>query len=172
MDKCIEHFGQELAKIRAGKASPMMIDSLQVDYYGSMMPLNQVANVSAPDARTLTIQPFEQKMIPPIERVIIDSNLGYNPQNDGVLIRINLPVMTEERRKQLVKQVKDETEQARVALRNIRRDSNEQFKKLNKAGLSDDEAKAGEAEIQKLTDKFNAQIDTLTAQKEQEVMTV
>lgn len=172
MQKCVEHFEDELLKIRAGKASPVILDGLRVEYYGAPTSLNQLANVSAPDAKTLTIQPYDRSLIAPIEKAIMDANLGFTPQNDGIQIRVNLPAMTEERRKQLVKQIKDETEKARVALRNVRRDANEQVKKLTKNGVSEDEVKATEAEIQKLTDKYIATVDRVTAAKEQEVMTV
>ena len=172
MVKSVEHFEDELSKIRAGKASPVMLDSVRVEYYGASTPLNQVANVSAPDAKTLTLQPYDRSLIAPIEKAIMDANLGFTPQNDGIQIRINLPPMTEERRKQLVKQIKDETEKARVALRNVRRDANEAVKKLTKSGVSEDEVKAAEGEIQKLTDKHIASVEKITAAKEQELMTV
>ncbi len=172
MLKSVEHFEDELSKIRAGKASPVMLDSVRVEYYGAMTPLNQLANVSAPDAKTLTLQPYDRSLIAPIEKAIMDANLGFTPQNDGIQIRINLPPMTEERRKQLVKQIKDETEKARVALRNIRREANEAVKKLTKSGVSEDEVKAAEADIQKLTDKHIATVEKITAAKEQELMTV
>jgi ribosome recycling factor len=172
MKKSIEHYEATLSKIRVGRASPAMLDSLTVDYYGSQTPVNQVATVSAPDAKTLTIQPFEKKSITAIEKAIIDSNLGVTPQNDGIIIRINLPPLSEERRKQFVKQVKEESEDARVAVRNLRRDYNEQLKKLSKKGVSEDACKAGEGDIQKLTNKYIEHIDKASTQKEAEIMKV
>ena len=172
MKKSIEHFETQLTRLRVGRANPQMLEGVKVDYYGVPTPIGQAANVNAIDAKTLTIQPFEKSMIAPIEKAIIDANLGYTPQNDGILIRINLPAVTEERRKALVKNLKEETEDAKVAIRNIRRDSNEAVKKLTKKGLPEDEAKMSEADIQKLTDKFIAQVDTITQAKEKEIMTV
>jgi ribosome recycling factor len=170
--RAIEHLEGELAKIRAGKASPVILDGLRVDYYGSSTPLSQVANISAPDAKTLTIQPYERNLIPAIEKVIKDSNLGFNPQNDGILIRINLPMLTEERRRQLAKQAKEAGEDGKVAVRNLRRDANEAIKKLKKNGLPEDSIKAGEAEVQKITDAHVGKIDRILAAKEAEIMQV
>lgn len=172
MDKTIGYMDSELHKIRAGKASPAMVDSLRVDYYGSQTPISQVATVSAPEARTLTIQPFEKNMIGPIERVITEANLGFNPQNDGVLIRINIPMLTEERRKQLVKQCKEIAEESKVAIRSTRRDSLEQLKKLVKEGVSEDLVKTAEAEVQKLTDSSIVKLDAQLSAKEEEIMKV
>jgi len=172
MKKSIEHFENQLARIRVGRASANLLDGVKVDYYGTPTPISQAATVSAPDAKTLTIQPFEKSMITPIEKAIVDANLGYSPQNDGILIRINLPTVTEDRRKAMVKQLKEEGEDAKIAIRNIRRDSNETVKKLTKKGVTEDEAKISEAEIQKLTDKFVAQIDSIFTIKEKEIMTV
>lgn len=172
MRKAIQFLEAELIKIRAGKANPQMLDSLSVDYYGSPMPINQVANVSVLDARTLSIQPWEKNMLQPIERAIIAANMGVTPQNDGVLIRIFLPPLTEERRKELVKKCQGEGEHSKVAVRNIRRDSIEQVKKLQKNGLSEDVAKGGEAAIQELTDKYIALVDKHLAAKEKEIMSV
>jgi ribosome recycling factor len=172
MQKTVEYLDNELLKIRAGKASPGMVDSLRVDYYGSLTPISQVATVSAPEARTLTIQPYEKNMIGPIERVITEANLGFNPQNDGVLIRINIPMLTEERRKQLVKQSREIAEEAKVAIRNTRRECLEAMKKLTKEGVSEDEVKAGEAEVQKITDAHIAKIDQHLSVKEEEIMKV
>jgi len=172
MEKSLTFLETELQKIRAGKASPAMVDSLRVDYYGSLTPISQVATVAAPEARTLTIQPFEKKMIGPIERVITEANLGFNPQNDGVLIRINIPMLTEDRRKQLVKQCREITEEAKVAVRNTRREHLEQLKKLTKEGVSEDEVKAGETEIQKVTDAVITKLDQLLSMKEDEIMKV
>jgi len=172
MKKAIEHFESELIKIRAGKASPNMLDGIVVDYYGSPTPIAQVGNLSAMDARTLTIQPWEKNMLQPIERAIIASNIGINPQNDGNIIRLFLPPLTEERRRELVKRSNVEGEHARVAIRNIRRDSIEQIKKLQKDGLSEDAAKDGETDIQGITDDYIALVDKHLESKEKEIMSV
>lgn len=172
MRKAIQFLESELVKIRAGKASPQMLDGLAVDYYGSPMTIQQVANVSVLDARTLSIQPWEKNMLQPIERAIIAANLGVTPQNDGVLIRIFMPPLTEERRKELVKRCLAEGEQSKVAVRNIRRESIEQVKKLQKNGLSEDVAKGAETEIQDTTDKHIALVDKHLAAKEKEIMSV
>jgi ribosome recycling factor len=172
MRKAIDHLEAELLKIRAGKASPQMLDGIVVDYYGSMTPLSQVANVSAIDARTLTIQPWEKNMLQPIERAIINSNLGINPQNDGILIRMFLPPLTEERRKELVKRANGEGEHSKVSVRNIRRDAIEQIKKLQKDGLSEDAAKDAELDVQSSTDKHIALIEKHLQTKEKEIMVV
>ncbi|MEK7225157.1 MAG: ribosome recycling factor, partial [Bacteroidota bacterium] len=152
MKKAINHLEAELIKIRAGKANPQMIDGIVVDYYGSPMPINQVANVSVMDARTLSIQPWEKNMLQPIERAIIAANIGINPQNDGNLIRLFLPPLTEERRKELAKKCHGEAEHSKVAIRNIRRDAIEHIKRLQKNGLSEDAAKDAEADVQEVTD--------------------
>src|SRR5215204_956524 len=159
MKKAIGHLETELAKIRAGKANPQMLDGIMVDYYGSPMPLNQVGNITVMDARTLSIQPWEKNMLQPIERAIINSNIGINPQNDGVIIRLFLPPLTEERRKELVKRCLGEGEHTKVAVRSTRRDAIEQIKKLQKGGLSEDEAKDAENDVQELTNKQITQID-------------
>ena len=172
MKKAISHFEQELVKIRAGKANPQMLDGISVDYYGNPTPLNQVANIAAIDARTLTVQPWEKNMLQPIERAIINSNIGINPQNDGAIIRMFLPPMTEERRKDLVKRCNAEGEQAKVAVRSIRRDAIEQIKKCQKDGLSEDASKDAENEAQALTDRNITLIDKLLAAKEKEIMAV
>ncbi len=172
MKKAISHLEAELLKIRAGKASPQMLEGIMVDYYGSPTPLNQVANVSAIDARTITVQPWEKNMLQPIERAIINSNIGINPQNDGVLIRMFLPPMTEERRKELVKRCNGEGEHAKVAVRNIRRDGIEQIKKLQKDGLSEDAAKDAEKETQDITDRYIALVEKHLSSKEREIMAV
>lgn len=172
MQKAIDHLENDLLKIRAGKANPAILETIKVDYYGTMTALNFVATLSAPDAKTLVIQPFEKKMIPIIEKAIVDSNLGFTPQNDGSVIRINVPPLTEERRKSLVKQVKEICEEARVAVRNIRRDNNEQLKKLQKNGVAQDIIKAAENDVQKLTDKHIKVIDDLFDAKEAEIMKV
>ena len=172
MKKAINHLEAELIKIRAGKANPQMLDGVVVDYYGSPTPIAQVANVTAADARTLTIQPWEKNMLQPIERAIINSNLGINPQNDGVMIRMFLPPLTEERRKELVKKCNGEGEHSKVAIRSIRRDAIEQIKKLQKDGLSEDAAKDAEKDVQELTDKNIALVEKHLAQKEKEIMAV
>src|SRR5689334_2934331 len=154
MKKAISHLEAELAKIRAGKANPQMLEGIVVDYYGSPTPISQVGNISVLDARTLSIQPWEKNMLQPIERAIIASNIGINPQNDGVLIRLFLPPLTEERRKELVKRCLGEGEHTKVAIRNIRRDAIEGIKKLQKNGLSEDAAKDAEADAQELTNRF------------------
>lgn len=172
MAKSIKHLEDALSKIRAGKASPAMLDGVLVDYYGSQTPLNQVSNVNTPDARTLSIQPWEKAMLEPIERSIINANLGLNPQNNGELIMINVPPLTEERRKDLVKKVKSESEDAKVGIRNARKDANDEIKKLEKDGLSEDLAKDAESEVQKLTDQFGQKVDNEVERKEKDIMTV
>ena len=172
MSKAVDHVEQELTKIRAGKASPQMLDGIHVDYYGSPTPLSQVANVNTPDARTIVVQPWEKSLIPAIEKAITDANLGINPQNDGIVIRLSVPPLTEERRKDLVKKVKAEGEAGKVAIRNIRKDVNEKIKKLQKEGVSEDEAKTGESEVQKLTDSFILKVDKHIEVKEKDIMTV
>jgi ribosome recycling factor len=172
MEKAIAHLETELVKIRAGRATPQMFDGLVVDYYGSPTPISQVGNISVADARTLTIQPWEKNMLQPIERSIIAANLGVTPQNDGTIIRIFLPPLTEERRKEIVKRVQAEGEQSKIAIRNIRRDAIEQVKKLQKNGLSEDAAQDGEKEIQELTNKYITLVDKHLAAKEKEVMSI
>jgi ribosome recycling factor len=159
-------------KIRAGKANPQMLDGIMVDYYGSPMPINQVGNISVLDARTLTIQPWEKNMLQPLERAIINSNIGINPQNDGVIIRLFLPPLTEERRRELVKRCLGEGEQAKIAVRSIRRDAIENIKKAQKNGLSEDAAKDGENDVQELTNRFISMVDKHLASKEKEIMAV
>ena len=172
MKKAIDHLEAELTKVRAGKASPQMLDGIVVDYYGSPTPISQVGNISVMDARTLTIQPWEKNMLQPIERAIIASNIGINPQNDGVLIRLFLPPLTEERRRDLVKKSHGEGEHAKVAIRNIRRDAIESIKKSQKNGLSEDAAKDAEANIQELTNRYIALVDKHLASKEKDIMAV
>ena len=172
MQKAIKHLEVEISKIRAGKATPQVVDGIYVDYYGNATPLNQVANVSIPDPRTITIQPWEKNMLQAIEKAIIASNIGLNPQNDGIYIRLYLPPLTEERRKELSKKVYNEGEQAKVAVRSIRREGIEQIKKLQKDGLSEDIAKDAEADVQVITDKHIALVDVHCKDKEKEIMTV
>jgi ribosome recycling factor len=172
MNSPLHRLDIELSKLRAGKASPAMLETVKVDYYGTLTPLSQVANINTPDPRTLIVQPWEKKMIDPIEKAIMAANLGLTPVNDGSIIRISIPVLTEERRKELVKQVKTEAETAKVSVRNIRRDANEMLKKLQKDGLPEDVAKDKEIEIQKITDATIAKIDDKVALKEADIMKV
>ena len=172
MKKAIGHLETEIGKIRAGKATPQILDGIHVVYYGNPTPLNQVANVLIADARTLSIQPWEKNMLGPIEKAILAANIGITPQNDGTYIRLFLPPLTEERRKDLVKRVYAEGEHAKIAIRNIRRDSIEHIKKLQKDGLSEDIAKDGEARIQIITDKHIVLVDQHCKDKEKEIMTV
>ena len=172
MEKAINHLEVELGKVRAGKATPGMLDGLVVDYYGNPTPISQVGNISVADARTLTIQPWEKNMLQPIERSIIAANIGVTPQNDGNMIRLFLPPVTEERRRELVKKALGEGEHSKVAVRNIRRDSMESVKKLQKNGLSEDICKDTEKEIQDTTDRYISLIDKHLAAKEKEIMTV
>ena len=172
MKKAISHLESELSKIRAGKANPVILDGINVDYYGAATPLSQVANITVADARTLSIQPWEKQMLAPIEKAIIASNIGLNPQNDGNFIRLFLPPLTEERRKELVKRVNGEGEQAKVSIRSIRREAIEQIKKEQKDGLSEDIAKDGETRVQAVTDKFIAMVDQHCKDKDKEIMTI
>lgn len=172
MKKAISHLEAELLKIRAGKANPNMLDGIMAEYYGSPTPLAQIANISVLDARTISVQPWEKNMLQPIERAIIASNIGINPQNDGNYIRLFLPPLTEERRKELVKRCNSEGEQGKVSVRNIRRDAIEQIKKLQKEGVSEDVARNAEEETQEITNKFINLIDKLLETKEKEIMVV
>jgi len=172
MEKSLHHVSHALAKIRAGRAMPSMLDGLMVDYYGNPTPINQVASVNTPDAKTLAIKPWEKTLLAEIEKVIINSDLGLNPQNDGEIIRLNIPPLTEERRKDLVKQSKNEAEHGRVSVRNVRKDTNDQLKKLLKEHVSEDEVKKAEDAVQTLTDDYVKKIDDLLAKKEEEIMTV
>lgn len=172
MKKAIGHLETELTRIRAGKANPTMLDGVNVEYYGAPTPIAQVANVSVLDARTISIQPWEKNMLQAIEKAIMQANIGITPQNDGVQLRLFLPPLTEERRKELVKKSSGEGENSKVAIRSIRRDAIEQVKKLQKDGLSEDAAKDGEKTIQELTDKFSQMVEKHLAVKEKEIMTV
>jgi len=172
MKGAIAHLEKELTSIRAGKASPKMIISVMVDYYGTDTPISQVANISTPDARTIAIQPWEKAMIEPIERAIINSNLGFNPDNNGEVIRINIPALTEERRRDLTKQVHAEGEHAKISIRNARREAIDELKKMQKDGLSEDLEKDGEAAAQKLTDQYYKQVEDLIEEKEKDIMTI
>jgi ribosome recycling factor len=172
MKKAIGFLEAELVKIRAGKANPNMLDGIMVDYYGSPTPINQVANINIMDARTISIQPWEKKTLQTIERAIIAANIGMNPQNDGVNIRLYLPPLTEERRKELVKKSAAEAEHSKVAIRNIRREAIEEVKRLQKEGLSEDIAKDSEKDIQEITDRYIVLVDKHLAAKEKEVMSI
>jgi ribosome recycling factor len=169
MQKAVSHLEKELVKIRAGKATPNMVSGVMVDYYGSKTPLNQVGNVNTPDARTITIQPFEKSMMQDIEKAIQLANLGFNPMNNGESIIISVPPLTEERRKELAKQAKAEAEEAKIGVRNDRKSANNDIKKTD---VSDDEKKNAEMDVQKLTDKHIEKIDSILAVKEKEIMTV
>ena len=170
MTKAINHVSVELTKIRAGKANPSMLDGIMVSYYGAQSPLNQVSSMTTPDARTIFIKPWEKNLIHEIEKAIRDANLGLNPQNDGQQVIINIPMLTEERRRQLVKQVGGECEHGKVSIRSIRKEINEQLKKIK--GVSEDDVKNAEEQVQKLTDDHIARIDALMKKKEAEIMTV
>ena len=172
MDKALNHLEAELVKIRAGKANPTMLDGIMADYYGNPTPINQIANISVLDVRTISVQPWEKNMLQAIERAITMANIGINPQNDGNVIRLFLPPLTEERRKELVKRCNAEGEHAKVAVRNIRRDSIEGLKKLQKDGLSEDICKDGEDEVQHTTDKYIGLVEKHLAAKEKEIMAV
>ncbi|MCC8118742.1 MAG: ribosome recycling factor [Bacteroidales bacterium] len=172
MEMAVEYLDDALAHIRAGKANPKILDAIRVNYYGSQAPISNVANVAVPDARTITITPWERGMFKEIEKAIINSSLGITPENNGEVIRINIPPLTEERRKQLVKESKAEAEQAKVSVRNARRDAIDKLKKAVKQGLSEDVEKDAEATVQKLHDKYLKKIDDLFAAKEKEILTV
>ncbi|MDF1550361.1 MAG: ribosome recycling factor [Bacteroidales bacterium] len=172
MQHAIDHLEKALIKIRAGKANPSMLNSIYVDYYGTNTPLNQVANVGTSDARTIVIQPWEKQMIGPIEKAIMAANLGFNPDNNGEVIRINIPMLTEDRRASLVKQVKAEGEDTKISLRTARRDSIEELKKMQKDGLSEDMEKTAEDKVQKLIDKYYEKVELMVAVKEKDIMTI
>ncbi len=173
MHKCIDAFKADIAKLRTGRAHPSILDHVRVNYYGTEMPISQVANINASDARTLTVQPWEKAMVPVVEKAILNADLGLNPVTSGDLIRVPMPALNEERRKELIKVVKSEAETARVSIRNVRRDANDELKALlkNKAITEDEEHKRMD-EIQKTTDKFIAEVDQLLAHKETELMSV
>lgn len=172
MEMAVAYLDDTLSHIRAGKASPRLLDSIRVDYYGTMSPISNVANVSVPDARTIAITPWEKSMFKEIEKAIINSDLGITPENNGEVIRLSIPPLTEERRKTLVKQSKAEAENAKVSVRNARREAIEGLKKEVKNGMSEDVSKDGEAEVQKLHDKYMKKIDEVFAAKEKEILTV
>lgn len=172
MDGAIKHLIIELGKIRAGKASPQMLEGLQIEYYGSMTPIQNVSTINTPDARTLAIKPFEKKIINDIEKAIRNSNLGFSPSNDGDMIRISVPPLNEERRRELVKRAKGEIETAKINVRNIRQDANNSLRKLTKEGVSEDLVKSSEERVQKLTDSFITKIEQIFSVKEKEIMEV
>lgn len=172
MGSAVEHVALEITKIRAGKAMPSMLDGIKVDYYGTSTPLNQVSSVTTPDARTLMIKPWEKSIIQDIERAIINSDLGLNPQNDGEQVIINVPALTEERRKELVKHVKSEGEKGKVSLRNARHETLHGIKGLKEEGVSEDDIKWGEEEVQLSLNKYSKKIEEIIAHKEEEIMTV
>lgn len=172
MQKAVEHTSAELLKIRAGKAMPNLLDGIMVDYYGAKTPLNQVASVNTPDARTLSIKPWEKNLISEIEKAIINSDLGLAPQNNGEMIILTIPALTEERRVNLVKQAKNECENGKISVRTVRKDTNDSLKKLQKEGVSEDEVKRAEEVVQKITDKYSAKIDELLVAKEADIMKV
>ncbi len=172
MDDAINHLEREMAKIRAGKANPRMLDGIMVDQYGAMTPLSQVSNINSPDPRTIAIQPWDKKMIPIIEKAIMAANLGMNPENNGEIIRINVPPLTEDRRRDLVKIVKKEEEESRISVRNARRDAMEELRKLKKDGLAEDTEKDAAEQVQKLTDQYMKTIDEMFKAKEEDIMTI
>lgn len=172
MDKAIAHFDEALLGIRAGKANANLLNGVLVDYYGGQVPVSQVASITIPDAKTVLIQPWEKGIIPLIEKAILNANIGLTPSNNGEHVRLSMPPVTEDRRKQLVKQVKTDAETARVSLRNARRDAVEAFKKAQKDGMPEDVAKDGEAAAQKLIDKYTKKVEDMIAEKEREIMTV
>ncbi len=172
MKAAIAHLEKELLHIRAGKASPAMLDGVMVDYYGSLTSLSKIANVSTPDARTVAIQPWEKVIIPAIEKAILNANLGFNPSNNGEIIRINVPVLTEERRKLLVRQASQEGEVAKVSIRTVRKEANESLKKLQKDGLSEDLEKDAENVVQKMTTDFGIKVENLVKAKEKDIMKI
>tara|TARA_R110001592_G_scaffold307299_2_gene580800 strand:- start:330466 stop:331026 length:561 start_codon:yes stop_codon:yes gene_type:complete len=172
MDKALSHLESELMKIRAGKANPSMLSSVMVDYYGSPTPLAQVANVNTPDAKTITVQPWEKSLMDEISKAIVNANLGFAPQNNGEIIIISIPPLTEERRKELVKRARGEAENAKVGIRNARKDANDMIKTLQKDGLAEDAAKDGEANIQNMTNDYSAKSDKMVDAKEADIMRV
>ena len=172
MEATADHLEKELVHIRAGKASVRMLDGVVVDYYGTMTPLNRVSNISTPDARTIAVQPWEKNMIGPIEKAILNSNLGFNPENNGEIVRINVPALTEERRKSLSKQVSQVSEHAKVSIRSARKEANDALKKLIKEGLSEDIEKDSEDQVQSMTNDYSKKIDKMLEVKNQEIFTI
>jgi len=172
MDKGLYHLEKELQKIRAGKASPDMLDGIKVDYYGTLTPINQTANITTPDARQIIVQPWDKSILALLEKAIMAANLGFNPKNEGEILRIIVPPVTEDRRKELVKQAKNETENAKIGIRNVRRSANDEGKKFEKEGVSEDDIKKLTDDIQKLTDDYIEKIDKLLEKKEKDIMTI
>lgn len=172
MDGAMKHLTIELAKIRAGKATPAMLDGIQVEYYGMMTPLTGAASIAIPDARSIVVKPFEKKMIAEIEKAIRNSNIGLSPMNDGEVIRLNLPPMTEERRKELVKKARVEIETAKVNVRKVRQEANDSIRKLKNEGVSEDAVKTGEERVQKLTDNYISKVEAIFVEKEKDIMSV
>jgi ribosome recycling factor len=172
MQKALQHLEDELLRVRAGKATPNILDGISVDYYGAVTPLNQVSNISTPDAKTIAIQPWDKSMVEPIEKAIMAANIGLTPINNGDLIRINIPPLTEERRISLVKQIKNMGENTRVSIRTARREANEAFKLMKKDGLAEDLEKDAEIRVQEMTDKYITKVDKVLEAKEKDIMTV
>jgi ribosome recycling factor len=172
MNNAITHLEREFQKIRIGKATPDILDDIKIDYYGVMTPIRQAANINTPDARTIVVQAFDKNMLPVMDKAIQAANLGFNPRNDGEVLRIQVPALTEERRRNMVKQAKNEAETAKVAIRNIRRSANDEAKNLKKDGIPEDEIKRLEDEIQKLTDKYIKKVDEMSEAKEKDMMVV
>jgi ribosome recycling factor len=172
MEKSLSHLDKEFQKLRAGKASPQMLEGVKIDYYGAITPIEQTANITTPDPRQIIIQPWDKSIITEIEKAILNANLGFNPKNEGEVLRIIVPPLTEERRKEMVKKAKSEAENARISVRNARRSANDLSKDLEKDGLPEDESKKLQDEIQKLTDKFIEKVDKLLEAKEKDIMTV
>lgn len=172
MEKTIVALKKELSSLRAGRATPNLLDRIQVEYYGALTPVSQLANINTPDSRTILIQPWDKSSMGAIEKAILKSDLGLTPSNDGIAIRLGIPALTEERRADLVKMTKKSGEDAKVTIRNIRRDANEEIKKLEKSGISEDESRRHQEDIQKATDKFIVEIDKTLTNKEKEIMDV
>jgi len=172
MDRSIEHLEKEFQNIRAGKASPDMLNGVMVDFYGAMTPINQTSNITSPDPRQIIVQPWDKSQIGAIEKAILNANLGFNPKNEGEVLRIAVPVVTEQRRLELVKQAKSESEDAKIAVRNARRSGNDDAKSLEKEGISEDDVKKLQDDIQKLTDKYIEKIDKLIEAKDKDIMTI
>lgn len=172
MQAAVDFLNGELSKVRAGRANPAMLEGVKLDYYGTVTPLNQVANINTPDARTLSIQPWEKGMLPEIEKAIINSNLGLNPQNNGEMVMINLPPLTEERRKELVKTCRAEGENAKVSIRNVRKEAMDGLKKLKNDGMPEDIIKGAEEEVQKFTNSYSKKVDEYLDAKEKDILTV
>ena len=172
MEKSLVHLEREFQKLRAGKASPQMLEGVKIDYYGTLTPIEQTANINTPDPRQIIVQPWDKSIINEIEKAILAANLGFNPKNEGEILRITIPPLTEERRKEMVKKARGETENTKISIRNVRRSSNDFAKELEKDGLPEDEAKKLQDDIQKLTDKFIEKVDQLLEAKEKDIMTV